>query len=347
MQSPVLLVMALIGCEATESGSTSTPAPGAARLAAGPSTPLGSCEGVAAADFDSDGVDTVVCLSGGQAAWDGGSAAVDGALHAVARGDVDGDGHEEVVLATGTGRDHRDAPARVFAVDDGGARVLWERSGPRAQVTDLVVRDGRIWLATFKDRWVVEGGWLDAGAFQPEVEAHMGMRMQPLPDGKVAVGRLYGDQPRSDGDLSIRGGGGQKRLPSLRGVRSLASADLDGDGTDELLVGDGWHAEYGKHGDPRVAVISDGATEARTIGWLAAGYTARQIEVVGSGPDAWLLVTGTRAVHALQRDALGWSETVLAPVAETRNAVLVHTAGGLAVAVAGEPASLVALEPAP
>ncbi len=342
----VVLVVALVGCEAGPRSTVADAGRATARLRAGASTPLGRCEGVAAADLDGDGVDSVVCVGDGRASWDGHSVPVRGNLNAVARGDVDGDGKEEVLLALGTGRDHRDAPAQVVALDDAGATTLWERAGERAQITDLAVLDGKLWLVTFRDRWVVEGGWIDGGAFTPVAEAHMGMRMRPWGDG-VAVGRLYGEVPRSDGDLAVHRAAGRGPLPSLRGVRTLATADLDGDGRDELLVGDGWHAEYGKHADPRVVIHTGDGAPPRSAGRLSVGYTAREIEVVGSGADAWLLVTGTRAVHALQRDALGWAETVLAPVAETRNAVLVHTASGLAVAVAGPEATLVALEPGP
>ena len=68
-------------------------------------------------------------------------------------------------------------------------------------------------------------------------------------DGKpeVAVGRLYGDQKGEPGDLRVlQDDGSSEVIDTLRGVRALSAADLNGDGHAELLFGDGWHINYGK-----------------------------------------------------------------------------------------------------
>ena len=52
-------------------------------------------------------------------------------------------------------------------------------------------------------------------------------------------------------------------IPTLRGVRTVASGDVDGDGTPELLFGDGWHKAYGKKARFRPSI----ARYADASGW--------------------------------------------------------------------------------
>ena len=337
-------LMLCAGACASGSPPMGAPAP----LRAGSPTELGPADAVAAGDPDGDGRDSVVRVVDGVAHWDGHETPLGGTVQAVARGDIDGDDREEILIATGMGRGAREAPARLHVLDAQGARILWERAGERAQVPDLAVVDGRIWLATFADRWHVEAGWVEAGALRSQGQVRMGMQQRPLPDGGVAVGRLYGEEARSDGDLRIRRAGGDAALAGHRGVRALAVADLGGPEGPELLVGDGWHHKYGTEGDPRVALYSGpDLGSVRTIAWLEGDYAAQSFEVIGQGAQARVLVTGARGVHLLQRDDLGWALTPVGPVTETGNAVIVREGAALSVVISGTPARQIPLEPAP
>ncbi|MCB9744423.1 MAG: FG-GAP repeat protein [Alphaproteobacteria bacterium] len=304
--------------------------------AASPVT-LADADGVAAADMDGDGADELVLVRGGVARWLDQEVELGGGLQAVARGDIDGDGREEVLLASGLSREAREAPARVWALRAQGAELLWERRTERNQITDLRVVDGRLWIATFSDGLTVEGGWLVGGALDPQATGKLATQQLPVGDG-VVLGRVYGDAPRSDGDLQVQRGGATTTLPSFRGVRSLSAADLDGDGAPELLVGDGWHFAYGERAQGRVLLLEGPDwTRGRVIAQLGAEYSARQIEPY----EGALLVTGTTQVHLLRRDALGWADEVLGPVTETGNAVVARTPAGPAALISGSPAKLV------
>jgi hypothetical protein len=304
---------------------------------------LDAADSVVAADLNGDGLDEILLIQDGTLRWSGKTHDLGGAVHAVARGDTDGDGKEEALIATGTSRERRDAPARLWRVRAEAAELLWEQRGPRNQPTSLAVLGGRIWLNTFSDDRKVSGGWVEGGGLTVVQEAALATAMRPLGDG-VAVGRLYGDEPRSDGDLVLVGPSGTRRLPSLRGVRAMTTADLNGDGHDELIVGDGWHYNYGERAQAHVALYAgpdyDGA---RTIALPAGDYAVDSLEV----RDGWLLVTGSRTVSVYRQDPLGWAPTALGAVNESGNAVFAKREGGLGVVVSGSPARWVALPPTP
>jgi len=302
---------------------------------------LARADTVAAADFDGDGVDELILVTDGVARWDGGELDLGGGLMATARDDRGGDGREVLFLGTGATRDQREAPARVWRVDAGGGLLAWEQQGARNQVTDLRVTDDGVWVAAFIDASHVAGGWLVDGAREPLVREKFATRQLPLGPEHAAVGRIYGDQPKSDGDLRVMGKGITPRtLPTLRGVRSLASADLNKDGEPELLVGDGWHFAYGKQAVARLRLLEGPDwSEGRTIASFDGEYTIREIIPVGDR----LVAVGTRSVHLLERDALGWSDTVLAPIEETGQAVVIQEAGGTSVLISGDPARVVPL----
>lgn len=321
----------------TSPSTTTTLAP---LYTVGTAQTLPPSEAVAAADLDGDGVDEVLRYSQGRLEWEGGSAELGGVFQRAARGDVDGDGKEEVLIATGMGRADRASPARIWVVGDDGANLLLERAGPRAQVPELRVVDGQIWAALFSADNVVEAGWVKDEDLDVQHSAKLALRQLPTSKG-IVVGRVYGDVPKSDGDLTLVAPTGASALPSHRGVRSMAAGDLDGDGQDELIVGDGWHYAYGTQALGRVAVLSgEGWQESRSIAHFPQDYSAQEIEV----HEGRVLVMGTRNVHLLQRDALGWQDLVLAQTSEGGSMAWVQGADGPAVVISGDPTQLIPLQ---
>ncbi len=317
-------------------------APGPARL--GEPSELEPADAVAAGDLDGDGNDSLVLVHGGMARWDGREQELGALVQVVARGDVDGDGREEILLGCGMGRGQRRAPARVWLLDEQGAMMVWEREGARNQITELLVTERGVWMAAFADGKQVEAGWLAAEdavswSFEPQLQASLATRQVPLEQGAL-VGRIYGDEPRSDGDLQLRVGDSSTVVPTLRGVRALLLAEIDGKEGRELLVGDGWHYKYGTNGVARVRLHSGpDFQQARTIASFDGEFTVRQLQVSASGPSSWLLATGSSQAHVLFRDGMGWQDLPAGVVGEAGNAVIATRDGQQGVLLSGQPAT--------
>ena len=300
---------------------------------------LAAADGVATADLDGDGTDDPVLIRSGVASWRGQTAEPGGLLQASAR-QASGD-REVLWVATGAGREAREATQRVWKLTDTSAELVWERRTQRSQVPELRVVGDRLWMSAFKDQKRVEGGWLSPdGSFSGEIAEALATVQLPLSDDDILVGRIYGDRPKSDGDLRLMSrNASPKTLPTRRGVQSLQKVDLDGDGHDELLVGDGWHYAYGEHAVARVKLLQGPDwTEGRVIGAFDDDYTVRALHVL----EGRVLAVGTSAVHLLERDELGWKDTVVTSVGESDWAVPFRD-GGWNVLVSGDPSRVVPL----
>lgn len=208
-------------------------------------------------------------------------------------GDRDGDGRDEFLIAFGMGRGFATAPVKVIELDaeEGGAgwwvRTLFEYSGQRPQVTAL--HGPELFLAHFQSKYEVRSGFPRAGEMPPDARV-LRMAMSQVPadvdgDGaaELAVGRMYGDEPKSDGDLAVLDDGAREPVPSRRGVRSLVASDLDGDGREELLFGDGWHFRYRDEGEGRLNVAArdgeGGTWRTALIHRLPGEFTVMRIQV--------------------------------------------------------------------
>lgn len=305
---------------------------------------------VAAADFDGDGVDERVRVWEDVLYWPGGQQALDAGVQVIRRGRLS-EG-ERVLLGLGMNRNFRDASAKILSVGPAGPELLWEDNGPRNQIADIRVHEGAIYVTRFVAPKRVEGAFLKDGKMEPLHRDGLATQQLPLGSDQLLVGRVYGEAPRSHGDLRLGRNGVFRTLPTLRGVRSLELGQLDEDAELELLVGDGWHYAYGEQALGRVLLL-DGPDwgSARTLGVLDGEYSARSIEIASSlieqpGLEAGVLVTGTKNVHYFKRDALGWRSRVLGPTTETTNTTLIRTPKGLAAWIAGAPESrLVGVEP--
>jgi thiol-disulfide isomerase/thioredoxin len=75
----------------------------------------------------------------------------------------------------------------------------------------------------------------------------------------LVVGRPYGDPQEGKkiavGDAFILDGGARVPLPVYRGVSAVAVGNVSGGKSPDIVVGDGWHSDYGKLARARLAIM--------------------------------------------------------------------------------------------
>jgi hypothetical protein len=330
--------MCLMACsmEADREGPVQSKPMSSARIVEHP-----AATSVGAADLDGDGEDELIFHHEGMFRWGEKKQEVPAQVHVVSRGDIDGDGLEEAIFGMGMGRSYRDAEKQVWAIGKDGARMLWSHKGKRNQLTDLHVVGGRIYLTLSGEEDTIDGGWLVDGSWAPQIKEKLALRQYPINETDVLVGRVYGDTPKSDGDLRVFSGTEPSRtLETLRGVRAIEMGDLNGDGHEELLVSDGWHFQYGSNALARVKLfIGPSFEDARIVAGFDDDYTVNRLEVHRSGgPEAVILAQGAKNAYILRRDDLGWESQNLGPIGDRGNAVLTYGNNGWGVLRAGAPA---------
>jgi hypothetical protein len=164
---------------------------------------------------------------------------------------------------------------------------------------------------------------------------------------EVVVGRLYGDAKDRDGDAFVLSPEGKRRaLATLRGVQGLAVADTDGDGRDEIFLGDGWHQDYGQRarGQLTWARLVDGELRSEVIEDTPGQYTIWQIlvaDVDGDGKPE-IITRGSHYVRVYRRSGERWRGLTIAGAA--RDLAIGDLDGtGNAILIAGERSELVSL----
>ncbi|MDY0000484.1 MAG: VCBS repeat-containing protein [Polyangia bacterium] len=134
----------------------------------------------------------------------------------------------------------------------------------------------------------------------------------------LVVGRLYGDAQGTPGDAFLLEASGQRVPIAVQGgLRALASADLDGDGLAEILLGDGWAQAYRKDGRALLtqASFKGGTLGTERIGELDGEFMIQRISAADLDGDGRpeVLALGNASLTVLRRGAAGaWAKRRLA-----------------------------------
>lgn len=243
--------------------------------------------GLATADFDGDGrldlavanheTDHVTLLLGdGTGGFRPAPAsplpvAVDPHPHAVAAADLDGDGHADLVVDDRAGEGLRLLFGRGDATFEDRGTVVMGGDPYRGMLVVDLDGDGRLDLATPNEREV--GIRLGRGDGTFGELATLGVPLAPFAlaagdvdgDGTIDVAAGSGEAATGVVVLLGDGAGGFRPAPGSprqagRGPKSMTAADLDGDGTDDVVVAS-WEARdltllFGGDGGPALAVES-------------------------------------------------------------------------------------------
>ena len=177
---------------------------------------------------------------------------------------------EGYLVATSMGRGDLTPPIRVSKIPMKGdaVSVVYERVTERPQVTNLRHCNGTVWLGFFDSKYNTIIGKLSppaAGASNPwtfsqSVAVRMGDSFDCLGD-RLVVGRSYGDAQGQDGDLLLYQSGERTLLPSYRGVRGVRA--LGEASQPMVIIGDGWHPNYGEMAQGRVSILKQRKGEQR------------------------------------------------------------------------------------
>jgi hypothetical protein len=228
---------------------------------------VGSASRAVIADLDGDGHSEIVLVDSTQvrviepSGRELASAPVTRGIQVLVAADLDGDGHAEVYAGWGVTRDHMDTKATITVYRLQHGKLVEETVlAPETTRQDVAaiepMRDEKaVLLAYFDSKYMVSSVVAKPGAHGWEITKIASLRTATSyargdldGDGKIdlVVGRIYGDDKGVDGDAFVLAADGTRnRIPTTRGLRSLAIADGDQDGRPEVFLGDGWHQNYG------------------------------------------------------------------------------------------------------
>lgn len=254
--------------------------------------------------------------------------------------DLDGDGRGELLIGEGLpGYNPKTGPQtdlrlRIYEpLEKGGWTPveIFRQASTRPDFTSIEVLDldgdkqPEILFSYFAEKYVVNIRIArrvgDSWKIEELPSVQMGMHVAAgdvMHNGKkmIVVGRPYGEEVRSTGGAFVLDGEKRIDLPAFRGVSSLAVGDVDGDGRAEIVVGDGWHFDYGKLARARLAIIkyAKGKWNYQFVEDVPEHISIRNIKLADIDGDGKveIIAQGQRRdslvgdVRIYQRTASGW-----------------------------------------
>ena len=224
------------------------------------------------------------------------------------------DNAERIAVAYGYGRGDLSAPVRIVLYDQNleHPETIFTAQSERSEVTFFGLVNDKLFINYFTDKYHTKGGYLDhaAGAwtFTETNTERLGIHLAF--DGDIEyIGRPYGDTLESDGDLLRVQGTQTMHLPTFRGVSSVALAQLDDDPEQEILIGDGWHKNYGKLAEPRLSLVDRGTGEytVRVIDTAKPQYAILQIIPIMVDEKTHVLARGDLSIGLYDPED-GWKK---------------------------------------
>ncbi|MBA3395243.1 MAG: VCBS repeat-containing protein [Deltaproteobacteria bacterium] len=300
---------------------------------------VGSAWRAAIADLDGDGDREIVLVDSKQmrvvdpSGRELATVAVARGIQALVAADIDGDRHAEIIAGWGVTRDHMGTKA-AFTVHRLQKGRLSEETvlAPETTRQDVVAivpmpDAGSVLLAYFDSKYVVSSVVAKRSAHGWETSKLASIRTATSyargdvdGDGAIdlVIGRVYGDDKGLDGDAFVLASDGtRKRIPTTRGLRSLAVADGDGDGRPEVFIGDGWHQNYGDNARGLLtwARPAGNAFTSELIENTAGQYAIERIVPATIDGKPAIVTVGSNYVRVFQRTGGAWRGLTIAGIA--------------------------------
>ena len=286
-------------------------------------TTIPSAKGYFSVDLNGDGTDEQIYFDESGIRTPTGLIPLEGSLQAAIRIDPNQDGKEELIIALGSGKGFRDAPMQLLSLNQEGIVPLWKESKGNNQIPDIQAFNNNIFFVHSTEDAAFSGSFFDmqTKTIRTLATSKLALRMLPKDESSVYVGRVYGEEPRSDGDLRVfQDGEAQKTIQAFRGIRALCLSDINQDKNKELLVSDGWHYQYGTMARARVSLFTTDESQAIPLSDLPNEYTINRIEPHRDYPNLFLL-EASRGAYILYQTEYGWKTTKVCSFAEGDNAV--------------------------
>lgn len=255
---------------------------------------------------------------------------VPGGIHVLTVADLNNDGKAEIYAGWGTTREHRQATARVntYQLQNNTLteEVILEPETTRHDVVAIIPQQdtSSLFLAYFESKYFVRASTAQRRSSSWEITTGTSTRMATSyghgdvdGDGSkdLVVGRIYGDDINTDGDAYVLMADSQKiSIPTTRGVRALALADSDGDGKDEVFMGDGWHANYGQNAEGLLTQANQTTQEFESKVLKHGGHGVFTNAIVPALIDdtVIILTAGNRHTQAFKHENNQWHEVTIA-----------------------------------
>ena len=300
---------------------------------------LRNSQKVACADLDGDGIDEAIFFDQDALYWKGNREPISGSIQVLERQKEDG--FDSLLIGTGYGKGHKDDPKSLQKLTKNGLETLYTANGNRNQIASIAPHKEGLFLSHFSNGTIVEGGWLKNGEIIGRSALNMAVQQFPLlenPD-RIAIGRLYGDEPKSHGDLRILDKDQSIFLPTRRGVRALQIVDLNQDGFSDILSSDGWHYQYAAQAQARIqAYFGPDFKDIRTLANFDQEYTINSIELHQNGQS--ILARGNQGVYLLQQSPWGYKSHFISKVKESDTAIFCYAPTESYILISGTPAKL-------
>lgn len=215
---------------------------------------------------------------------------------------------DRILTGWGETRDHRNAPAKVTIYRVQGDALVAEDVlaplTPRPEIVAIIPEPDALFVAYFDSKYTVKSVRIRDRQVSDVASLRMATSYARTDTGELAVGRVYGDAKGQDGDAFVLHADGTRTpIPTLRGVRSIATAGGD------IYLGDGWHQNYADQAHGRLVRVHAGAAE--LIEDIAGQFSVERILPTTVAGHLVLVTMGNRYVRAFVQTGATWKGVTL------------------------------------